>query len=70
MNLIEKAREAMGLIQSGRAALSEIASAVKDGSAALSANDKAELETILEREKQESRAAHDELAAAIEAARQ
>jgi hypothetical protein len=59
----------MDLIQSGRAALEKIASAVKDGSEAISAGDKVELQRILEREKAESQAAHDELAEAIRQAR-
>lgn len=69
MSILDKAKEALSLIQSGRAALQEIASAVNDGKEALSTNDKEELQRILEREKAESRAAHDELAEAIRQAR-
>lgn len=69
MSLLDKARDALNLIQEGRAALEKISSAVKDGKEALSSDDAAELQRILEREQAESQAAHDDLAEAIRQAR-
>lgn len=67
-DLLAKAREALALVRQGREALSRVTDAVKDGSAALSATDKAELDRLLAEETRESRAAHDSLEAAIAAA--
>lgn len=69
MSILERARQAMEMIANARGTLTQIASAVRDGTEAISTSDKEELQAILEREKAESRAAHDDLAAAIAEAR-
>lgn len=68
MNVLERARDALKQIASGRAALAEIADAVKDGAVALATDDQAELNRMLEDEHVETRAAYDKLDAAIKAA--
>lgn len=64
-NWLQKAEEAIALLQQGRAALASVTSAVKDGSAALSTTDQAKLNDLLAKETAESRAAHDSLEEAI-----
>lgn len=68
MDWLAKAREGLALIQQGRQAVTAVADAVKDGSAALSTTDQAELNRLLAEETRESRAAHDSLEEAIRAA--
>lgn len=63
----ERIKAAIALVADGREALSEIASALRDGRAALSAAEADELDAMLVREIEQSVAAHDELAAAIAA---
>lgn len=69
MNIIEQAEKAFALFNEGRAALEAIASSVKDGTAAISSNDQAALNTMLEKERAESISAHDNLQNAINASR-
>lgn len=69
MNLIDQARKAFDLVQQGRAALEAIASSVKDGTAAVNATEQAELNEMLERERLETKQAHDNLQNAINASR-
>ena len=69
MSILSQARDALTLITNGREALEAIAAAVKDGRQAISADEQAELDALLAREKQESQAAHDKLAEAIRQAR-
>lgn len=69
MNILDKAREAFDLIQQGRGALAAITSGIKDGTAAISATDQAELNAMLERERTETREAHDNLQNAINSSR-
>jgi hypothetical protein len=68
MDWLAKAREALALVKEGRAALGKVVDAVKDGSAALSTTDQAELNRLLAEETAESRAAHDSLEEAIRTA--
>lgn len=65
MSIIERARQALNLVREGRTALAAIADSVRDGTAAVSTDDQAELNRMLEEEKRESREAHDSLEAAI-----
>lgn len=69
MNILEEARKALDLIQQGRDALAAITSAVKDGTAAISANEQATLNSMLEKERAETKSAHDNLQNAINASR-
>jgi hypothetical protein len=69
LNILEEAKKAFDLFNEGRSALESIASSVKDGKAAISSNDQAELNTMLEKERAESRQAHDNLQNAINASR-
>lgn len=65
MDILARAREALALIQQGRTALAGIADAVSDGKAAIDADTKAELDALLEQEREETRAAHRRLDDAI-----
>lgn len=56
MDYLEKAKAALDLIRRGREALSGVTSAVKDGSAALSATQQAELDAMLAKEEAETAA--------------
>lgn len=58
MDILERARAALALIQQGRQALSGIADAVSDGKAAIDAQSKAELDGLLAQERQETQAAY------------
>lgn len=68
MDWLGKLRDGIALAQQARAAISSVTDAVKDGTAALSTTDQAELNRLLEAEKAESRVAHDTLEEAIKAA--
>jgi hypothetical protein len=65
-NWLQRARDAVAMVSEGRQALSSVVSAVRDGTAALSTTDQAELDRLLAKETAESRAAHDELEQAIQ----
>lgn len=65
MDWLQKARDALAMAAQARAAIASVADAVKDGRAALSTNDQAELDRLLADETRESLAAHDSLAEAI-----
>lgn len=69
MSIIDEARKAFQLFEEGRGALEAITSAVADGSAAVSSSDQRELNTMLEKERSESRTAHDTLQNAINTSR-
>jgi hypothetical protein len=56
--LLEKARQGFSLLSQGRKIIAEVTDAVADGKAALSADDQAELNKLLESEAPESREAH------------
>lgn len=62
---LARARSAAALISQGRTALQSVVKQVQDSGTALSTTDQAELDRILAAEVEESRAAHDELDAAI-----
>lgn len=66
MDWLKRARDAAAMISEGRQALSSVVSAVRDGTAALSTTDQAELDKLLAAEAEQSRAAHDELERAIQ----
>lgn len=68
MDILARAREALALIQKGREALGGIADAVSDGSAAVNATTKAELDALLVQEREETRAAYTKLDDAIQQA--
>lgn len=70
MDWLKMARDGIALLQQGRQAVTAVVDAVKDGSAALSTTDKAELDRLLAEETRESRAAHDSLKAALDEADQ
>ena len=59
-DFLQRARDALTKIAAGRAELADIAKAVKDSAAAISTNDAAELDRMLQRELEESRAAFQE----------
>jgi hypothetical protein len=67
--ILDAAQKAFDLFNEGREALEAIASSVKDGKAAISSDDQAALNTMLEKERAESIAAHDNLQNAINASR-
>jgi hypothetical protein len=69
LNIIEEAQKAFALIQEGRQALNAITSSVKDGKVAIDAKTQTELNALLEKERPESQAAHDNLQNAINSAR-
>lgn len=68
MDILARAREALALIQKGREALGGIADAVSDGSAAVNASTKAELDALLAQEREETGAAYAKLDDAIQQA--
>lgn len=68
MDWLKMARDGIALLQQGRETVTRVADAVKDGSAALSTEDQAELDRLLAQETAESKAAHDSLEEAIRAA--
>lgn len=62
---MERARQAFAMIAEGRNAVASIVDSVKDGSAAISSDDQAELDRMLEAEREESRRASQNLTDAI-----
>lgn len=55
MDLLQKAKDAIALIQQGREALAGVVDAVKDGKAAIDADTLGELDGLLEQERVENR---------------
>lgn len=70
MDLLKMAQNALALAREGRQAFDRVRDAAKDGKAALSATDQAELDRLLAEEARESKAAHDSLASALDEADQ
>lgn len=67
--LIQRAQEALGLIQAGREALIALKETVYDGSVAISTSDKKELEKMLDAEEEQTREVSTDLKKAIEESR-
>lgn len=66
--ILALAQEGIGLIAQGRGTIDRVKDAISDSKEALSSTEKAQLEQLLSQEAEESKAAHDSLNAAIDAA--
>lgn len=68
MSILEQARKALALAAEARSAIAAVTAAAADSAAALSTTDKAELDRMLAHERDQTRAAHDELNEALDKA--
>lgn len=68
-SILDKAKKALDLVREGREALEAITHEIQDGKHAITATEQAELNSMLEKERPESQAAHDNLQNAINASR-
>jgi uncharacterized protein YkvS len=69
LNILDEAKKFIALMQEGREGLAGIVDAVKDGKVAVDATTQAELNSMLEKERAETKEAHDNLQNAINASR-